>query len=398
MSRHAQAGQTLPFVAVVIGALLGFTGLAVDAGYLRYEQRIQQTAADSAAIAGASELLAGTNITTAAKNDAASNGFTDNGASTIVTVNNPPSAVAGDPYNSNAGAVEVLVRVAQPSFFMKAFGFRTTPEVTRAIAASTANDDGCLYTLDPNANTNFNTVTTSASGCAMNFDGSVNFHGATLSALSVGCATTCSNASGVTPQPVSIVPASDPCMQIAGCASLTTNPPSTTPCASTYKKGAAVAYPGCYSSMTFGKGTTVALQPGLYVVNGPANWNNATITGSGVTIYITANGSLSAQSSAINLSACTTTLTPAIACTAGAVNNMLLYQIPGNTNVLNFNGSTETLAGVVYAPSVDGVNFNKTGSGYAVIIVGAANFNGSTNTYTPPPAGESYIRSVVLVE
>ena len=65
--------------------LMGMTALAVDVGYWRNQQRLEQTAADAAAIAGADELgyPALADWSTAAKNDAAANGFTDNGGVTV---------------------------------------------------------------------------------------------------------------------------------------------------------------------------------------------------------------------------------------------------------------------------------------------------------------------------
>ena len=57
MTRKHEAGQVLIFAALGLGMLLGAAGLGVDMGVLRYERRLQQTAADAAAVAGASNLL-----------------------------------------------------------------------------------------------------------------------------------------------------------------------------------------------------------------------------------------------------------------------------------------------------------------------------------------------------
>src|ERR1035437_10488101 len=78
MTRKNQAGQALIAAATALSILLmGFAGLGIDMGYLRYEKRLQQTAADGAAIAGAAELLYGASgVPAAAKHDAAANGFT----------------------------------------------------------------------------------------------------------------------------------------------------------------------------------------------------------------------------------------------------------------------------------------------------------------------------------
>ena len=44
------------FAAVGLVVLMGFAGLGIDMGMLRYQKRLQQTAADSGALAGANNL------------------------------------------------------------------------------------------------------------------------------------------------------------------------------------------------------------------------------------------------------------------------------------------------------------------------------------------------------
>jgi uncharacterized membrane protein len=91
----------LVFAALALVVLIGFAGLAIDMGALRYQKRLQQTAADGAAIAGATNLSFG-GVTSGAQSAATANGFTDNTGGTTctnnpgtvgcitVTVNNPP--------------------------------------------------------------------------------------------------------------------------------------------------------------------------------------------------------------------------------------------------------------------------------------------------------------------
>ena len=69
-------------------ALAGFMGLAIDMGYLRLVKRKMQSAADSAAIAGALQLKIG-GYAAAAQADAAADGYTNGTNGTVVTVNNP---------------------------------------------------------------------------------------------------------------------------------------------------------------------------------------------------------------------------------------------------------------------------------------------------------------------
>src|ERR1019366_7157519 len=114
MTRKNEAGQALIAAVVALGVvLMGFAGLGIDMGYLRYEKRLQQTAADSAAIAGAAELLYGSaGVTNAAKHDSAANGSTDGTNNVTVTVHNPPTS---GPHNAAAGYVEVLVAQVHPT-------------------------------------------------------------------------------------------------------------------------------------------------------------------------------------------------------------------------------------------------------------------------------------------
>ncbi|HEV2399008.1 MAG TPA: pilus assembly protein TadG-related protein, partial [Candidatus Sulfotelmatobacter sp.] len=53
---NRQAGQALYLTAMSLVVLTGFLGLGIDMGAMRYEKRLEQTAADAAAIAGASDL------------------------------------------------------------------------------------------------------------------------------------------------------------------------------------------------------------------------------------------------------------------------------------------------------------------------------------------------------
>jgi len=49
----------LIFTAAALVVLMGFAGLAIDMGVMRHDKRLQQTAADAAAIAGASTCHSG---------------------------------------------------------------------------------------------------------------------------------------------------------------------------------------------------------------------------------------------------------------------------------------------------------------------------------------------------
>src|SRR5690349_4245777 len=102
MRYNKESGQALAFAAVGLVALLGFAGLAMDMGLLRFEKRLQQTAADGIALAEAKELnFFGSVDGPTATNASTSNGFASPSfvqntacpatvAQLTVTVNNPP--------------------------------------------------------------------------------------------------------------------------------------------------------------------------------------------------------------------------------------------------------------------------------------------------------------------
>ena len=165
MKRKNQLGQALVGSAIAMVVLCGFAGLAIDMGTLRYQKRLQQTAADSAAIAGAQNLEFGSGVTIGAQNSSAQNGYTDNGGGAVSTctaagaaigticvqVNNPPSTTTDTAHGGNAKYVEVLVSMVQPTYFMQIFGVNSQVVTARAVATNVSGGTNttCLYTLGP---------------------------------------------------------------------------------------------------------------------------------------------------------------------------------------------------------------------------------------------------------
>src|SRR6266481_1613416 len=104
--RGAMSGQALPILAAAMALILGLCGLAVDVGLLYTARRTMQTAADAAAVAGATALRDAQTVSSAARAAATLNGFTNDSNNVSVAVNNPPS---GGTYAGNASYVEVVV-------------------------------------------------------------------------------------------------------------------------------------------------------------------------------------------------------------------------------------------------------------------------------------------------
>jgi Flp pilus assembly protein TadG len=396
--RTRERGQVLPLVAISIAVLLGFAGMAIDVGYLEYQQRQQQNATDAAAIGGAQQLIyAGcsnsqTVATTAADNDAATNGYTNGTNDVVVKVNNPPSS---GPYASNNCSVQVqITNQNTQTFFMKLFGHANVTESTQAVATVESNNDGCIYLLNPSAYSGFNGGTVDAPACGIVMNGSANFNAGTITAPSIGYAGSTPNYGDpdfTDAHPQKMLPLSDPCPEIAGCAYLAANPPTIPGNCQTVNTNGVSPYtlaPGCYSGLNLDNSVVNMSPGGLYIITGNINTNGATINGSGVTLYVTDGATANFDGASVNLSPPTT----------GNYAGVLYYQVPSDTAGPNFNGPTSNLSGLLYAPGAN-VNFNGGSGNYVVMVFGSLNLNGGQAIdLGTPPAGESLIKNVVLTQ
>jgi hypothetical protein len=385
----------LPLVAICLAVLMGFAGMAVDVGFLEYQQRLAQNAADAAAIGGAQQLAYSsctnsTAATTAAGTDAASNGFST-GGNVTVTVNNPP---ASGPYASNNCAVQVTVNNSRvQTFFSRLFGYANgMPESTSAVGLVSTNGNGCVYLLDPAGTPDFHGAKISAPGCALLMNGSPTFSGGDIDFSNIGYAGSATEHGTkweeATPAPM--LPVADPCPEITGCNYLANNPPAPTSCGPLVVTGPTIN-PGCYTTFS----GSFTMNPGLYVLTGSASASGATITGTGVTIYVTGTASgIDFHGSKLTLSACSTT------CTGGAVANVLYYQVPSNTSGITLAGPTGSYSGLIYAPGSDVTVDGNAGSGYSVMVFADWTLNGTGGgmTFASPPPNQSLINQAVLAQ
>ncbi len=316
-----ESGQALIITIVCLTVLLGFVGFAVDVGYMFYTKRQLQTAADSAALAGASVLTAGTpslsTITTVANHDAVLNGVTTGSNGFTVTVTwpyTPASLCSGCSANN---FVEVAVSQTQKTGFMSLFGTNPTTVAARAVAFA-QNSPGCMFTLNQNGAApngggiflNGLGLFVNAPTCAIYIDSPNNTSAlnvgssflASLTAKSVGIVGNPGYNSGfftsINPKPVGgMVPVSDPLAYLS--------PPATGACLPSHVAYVAVTgatlSPGNYCASATGAPaitiatTGVTFSPGTYIINGEgfatgglkinALTTNAAVTGTGVTFY-----------------------------------------------------------------------------------------------------------------
>jgi Flp pilus assembly protein TadG len=146
-------------VTLTLTALLSVAALSLDVGVLLAERRHAQAVADAAALSGAIDLY--TNYQTYSGNDskgtaktsalttAKDNGYTNDGTTSTVTVNIPPTS--GN-FSGKAGYVEVIVQYNQTRGFSRVLGAGTIPVKARAVATGRwVVPKGGILALDPTA-------------------------------------------------------------------------------------------------------------------------------------------------------------------------------------------------------------------------------------------------------
>jgi hypothetical protein len=420
--------------------LLGFLGLGIDMGYMRYMKRKVQMAADAAAMAGANE-IGKTDVANAAETAVSTdNSFpsvsqstgctaTPGTLATVVLVNNPPTCISTDPHNGNSSYVEVYVFRNVPTFFAKVF----TPNVTVSARAEAgiADSPDCMYVLAKTLTQALSLVgagTINTPGCGIFVESSdpealyLKETSTSITAASVNVVGGCyeggqgksdTKCSTVTPNPNTGVAAPSPTDPLAS--QLT--PPTYTACtsvgsATTEGSNANVTLmPGNYCGgisitnnaiVTFspgnyvvGKGisivgdATVTFGAGTYVIEGGgiSFGNGTTSTGSGVMFFLTG----SSANSAFNygpvsvVGGATVTLS---APTSGTYNGILFYQDPNaygatpstTSNASSFtNGANSELNGALYFPTT-GLTYSGgsvSSTQYTVIVAYSISVSGS---------------------
>jgi Flp pilus assembly protein TadG len=441
-----ESAQTIVVAAICLMALIGFVGLAIDVGHLRYEQRRLQIAADSAALAAGLELQTCVTANTtncsamqkAAQTSIAENAYTDAtlvancgtmpGSGLGLMVNNPVCANGtSDPNHGNANYVEVVMKEYATTYFARLLGFSTVPISVRAEA--TRAPAPCIYALDPNG---INAITVDA---LASLQATCPIVDESKSAYAFGCNVLASVSAtmirvtggaegllclGVNPPPETKAPVPTPADPLSYL-----NPPTFTPGVCTQSPllgltsiqilGKVTLNPGTYcgglvigplANVTFNPGTYIFTSTGLLgipLLGGMTVTAGATITGNGVTFYnygpsngLTGGITFAASAlSNINLTAPTT----------GPYAGVLFYQDRANTapailaaNLLTNN----TLQGAFYFPSAS-VSYAVNGGNakfnilvakdidFAVITLGSTAYEQSVfgNNYSSLPGGVS---------
>lgn len=145
--------------------------------------------------------------------------------------------------------------------------------------------------------------------------------------------------------------------------------------------GSGTISPGRYSSITVhSSSNTLLLNPGLYCLSGNFDVNGGTLTGNGVTIYITSGNFSVGGNVQVNLTA-----PPARGCTycPPPLPGVLVYLAEGNTGEADLMGTADSqYLGLVYVPSGT-IEAGGTGSElstiHAQLVADTVKLHGNTN-------------------
>lgn len=427
--RDPEAGQSTVVVAFAVVVLLSFLALAIDVGYLRYQRRQIQTAADAAALAGASE-LAYADVTAAAKADSAANGYTNGTNGVTVTVNNPPQS---GPHTGDSNYVEAIVASPVKSLFAEAFGVTSTTVSARAVA-HLGSGSSCVISLSPSTSSTLtadnNATVSSACGIVVESSNpnAINCgSGDTMTASYIGVVGGVKNPCTFSPAPVTGIKVPSPADPLAslpkpavGACNFTgrqtyspTNCPHSTPC---------VLNPGVYcGGIRIQSGAYVTFNPGVYILTssqspgglsldiGSYVTTNTSATPYGVTFYNTGSGSISCAMVSYTAGQGDSLIAP----TTGSYQGILFFQDPGDSAAAEIFGSAAdntVFQGAYYFPDANvqiayGGNpaYNLLDANeieFATITIGGQTFSTTnfTNNYTSLSNGSPIKSSGGLAE
>ena len=137
--RSGRRGIALPLMGLLLGVFLAFMTIILDGGYLYFEKRRMQLAADAGSWDGAWELLRGNSgrIVSAGRYSARLNGYTDavDGADVQIT-------------QLNATDVEAVVRKPVPTFFASVFNVSSATVAARAVSSIRYPGELCILALN----------------------------------------------------------------------------------------------------------------------------------------------------------------------------------------------------------------------------------------------------------
>ncbi len=353
-------GTVAVFIAICLTVLVGVLAITLDGGLMLTESRHAQVVAEAAAIAAAADLFDNSAINAgkdptgtaaaSALSTAKANGYSNDGTTSVVTVNIPHQS--GD-YVGKDGYAEVIVQYNLTRGFSAIWGKGTLPIKARAVASGipgnigililnpTISDsleiDGNLHILNDGKITVNSTdaSATQVANTATLICGGLNLVGNLANNGSI----TYTNGGGAQ---TGVSAVADPLASIPEPVPAGTNHGNVT-CSGTY-----TLQPGIYNSITVNNNAVVTMQPGIYYLgtktspgNGIKVDTGATLTGTGVMFYNQSGDKVNFQGAG------PVDLTPP---TTGPYKGISFFQPRADTQEIHIESkSNVTMSGTFYA-------------------------------------------------
>jgi len=359
---RSERGSILILTAVSLTVLMGVTALAVEGGLLFDTRQRMQSAADAGALASALEVKRDSaipigNLRPFADNATKFHGFENGVNGVTVTVNHPPTSGR---FNGQVNYVEVIISNPVAMSLMRLFNRSSMTVQTRAVAGAAAGGGNFVIFGENNSGVpNLSKALELSGGSSLTLDGSLVVNSTDAAGLKVGgtlkTGQGANTVGGYDPSPCST------CYKWSSGAWVVTQPttgvsPVTDPLASqpipscsgtcatgsiSINSGSLEIYQGNYTDITISGTATAHFNPGVYVITGNLDMKNSvTVTGTGVTFYLT-SGKLNMANSGTNI-----TLS---APTTGTNAGMLFFSARTNaTDWVVSGGANVYLNGIIY--------------------------------------------------
>jgi hypothetical protein len=392
---------------VALVPLIGFVALGGEYGSWFVILQHEQNAADSAALSGALAI---------ANSNSQPNFGTANGFSNVVVTQGSYSTgsgflAGGTPTN----AVQAQVTQCQPQSLTLVLFQRScngspksvtlTAQAVAQILPGTQDNQLCGLGLGRYSSSGSPTsalifsgsATLSGNGCGFQSDNTVKYASAPSfsgTGWSVSASQGCQNSTGPcdpgVPYNYYMPPAANP-LSILDSEPFNTTTGNTKPCSGSC--GTVTLSPlstGAYGNLTVTTGDNVTLNPGTYFFyNAAIKINGGTVNGTGVTLVLLGNSSLSISGATVNLSAPTTNTT------SSDLNGVLIDdQAPNRSNlaVTVNGGGTVALGGTMYFPNVDVTwsgNSHNTNTACTELVANSITFGGGANYFSTQSCGSA---------
>jgi hypothetical protein len=267
-----------------------------------------------------------------------------------------------------ANRVRATVSQQQPTYLAKLLGLSAVNIRAQAVVQVENPTEVCILGLGPSSNalTIGGSSTITGNGCGLmsnntvKYNSDTNFSGSGWAVDAVnGCVASAGHCNVGVPHNYNMLPATNP-LQALDTESFNTRTGNTKPCSG--KCGTVTLNPnstGAYGNLTVTTGDNVSFNPGTYFFyNATIKINGGMVNGTGVTLVLLGDSSLSINGGTVNLSAPTTNAT------YPDLSGVLIDdQAPNKSsnNVIVNGGGTVQLGGAMYFPKV-GVSWGGTGA------------------------------------